>query len=371
LFGQTGSKTTVYFDFNESRLNNNCKKSLDSLIQYLKPLTVYTIHLDGHTDNIGSDNYNDKLSAARVISVREYFSKKQIDATAIQLDNYGEKIPMIPNVSESNRAVNRRVEITIDVQKKISVIQSATSPEQQIKDSLEKSINELLIVPIGSSIIGGYNITVITNTNEMEANNFTTMTVQDSALASNLIICWEPEKGKPIPKEPLTLRIPARQNPYCKLPQVNFYDSQNDSASGLIKWNELLFPGWKSEVINGNEYFTIVIYPLDMTRRCANMDCKKLYEAKSQLLLASKKYTIKQVKIIYESANALMIGYETSKNLWTLRLWPLKDVPSPTIKLKIVDKKGNEKTISTKLENLKTNKAGVYIIRKRQLKKML
>lgn len=371
LFGQIETKTTIYFDFNESRIDNRACKSLDSLVQHLKSFTDYSINLGGHTDSIGSNLYNDKLSLRRAIAVKSYLALKNIDTNKVKFDSYGKRKPIVPSISLSNRAFNRRVEITINVNKNTNLIDSASLSNQQNNDKTEKQKNEIPVIPYGNSIISGYNINVITNTSEMEANNFTTMTVQDSALASNLIICWEPEKNKPLPKEPLTIRVPASRNPYCKLPKVNYYDAQNDSATGLIKWNELLFPGWKSEIINGFEYFTIVINPTDRNRRCANMDCKKLYETNSSLFLVSKKYTIKQVKIIYESANALMTGYLYSRNLWTLRLWPINDVPSPTIKIKIVDKNGNEKTISTILSKLPIDKKGNYIIRKRQLKKML
>ena len=336
LFGQTETKTLVYFDFNTSLLDTRAGRSLDSLVQYLKLTADYTVYLSGHTDSIGSSNYNYKLSESRVISVKDYLVAKKIDVAKIRFESYGKTKPILSNISLSNRVINRRVEITIFGPQKPSLTESKPVNTEIDKESSEKSKIEVPTIPYGNSTIAGYNITVITNTTEMEANNFTTMTVQDSALASNLIICWEPEKDKPIPKEPITLRVPAGKNPYCKLPQVSYYDSQKDSATGLINWNELLFPGWKSESINNIEYFTIVINPTDRTRRCANMDCKKLYETKSKLLLVSKKYTIKQVKIIYESANALMTGKESSKNLWVLRLWPISDVPPPTIKIQII-----------------------------------
>ena len=261
LFGQTETKTLVYFDFNTSLLDTRAGRSLDSLVQYLKLTADYTVYLSGHTDSIGSSNYNYKLSESRVISVKDYLVAKKIDVAKIRFESYGKTKPILSNISLSNRVINRRVEITIFGPQKPSLTESKPVNTEIDKESSEKSKIEVPTIPYGNSTIAGYNITVITNTTEMEANNFTTMTVQDSALASNLIICWEPEKDKPIPKEPITLRVPAGKNPYCKLPQVSYYDSQKDSATGLINWNELLFPGWKSESINNIEYFTIVINP--------------------------------------------------------------------------------------------------------------
>ena len=97
LFGQTETKTLVYFNFNSSQVDTRADKSLDSLVQYLKLANDYTIYLSGHTDSIGSSNYNYKLSESRVISVKDYLLAKKIDVAKIKFESYGKTKPMLSN----------------------------------------------------------------------------------------------------------------------------------------------------------------------------------------------------------------------------------------------------------------------------------
>lgn len=138
---------TVYFSFNVSTLDNNATQSIESLIQQLSLSTDYTIHLSGHSDNIGSDTYNDKLSEQRVIAVKNYLIAKNIDSTKIRLDSYGECSPAVPNTSNNNRALNRRVELTI-ITNKINTVPSQTiSPEQHNKDIISPQKQENIVIP--------------------------------------------------------------------------------------------------------------------------------------------------------------------------------------------------------------------------------
>lgn len=71
------------------------------------------ISINGHTDNQGSDSYNQKLSEQRAKSVYEYLLKKGINNNKIKYKGYGETVPLTNNDTEENRKKNRRVEIEI------------------------------------------------------------------------------------------------------------------------------------------------------------------------------------------------------------------------------------------------------------------
>ena len=130
---------TVCFGFNSSVLDDHSRQSLDNIIYKLDSLSVYNIHLSGHTDNTGPDNYNNKLSEERVIAVKNYLISKNIDSTKITFDFYGERIPAVPNTSEENRALNRRVEVTVSGQKTepetLQIPPQITSPEAVKQDT--------------------------------------------------------------------------------------------------------------------------------------------------------------------------------------------------------------------------------------------
>jgi hypothetical protein len=109
--------TTVCFAYNSSVLDEQTRQDLDKVVSQLDSLSDYTIHLSGHTDNTGSEDRNKQLSKERVIAVKNYLVSKNVDSTKIILAFYGESKPVIANTSEENKALNRRVEITISGEK--------------------------------------------------------------------------------------------------------------------------------------------------------------------------------------------------------------------------------------------------------------
>ena len=87
---------------------------LDEAIVVLKDNPSVKVSIDGHTDSDGSDAYNQVLSEKRAASVRSYFEKNGgLDASRFVVKGYGEKMPAVANDSRENKAINRRVELTI------------------------------------------------------------------------------------------------------------------------------------------------------------------------------------------------------------------------------------------------------------------
>lgn len=101
----------VLFDFNKSDIKPVAYDSLNKVVDILRIDPSLKIEIQGHTDSIGSEKYNEKLSTARAIAVMEYLIAKGIDAERISASGYGETRPIAPNDTEVGRAKNRRVEL--------------------------------------------------------------------------------------------------------------------------------------------------------------------------------------------------------------------------------------------------------------------
>ncbi|MDO8999658.1 MAG: OmpA family protein [Bacteroidota bacterium] len=103
----------LVFDVNKSQILEQSFKELKELASYLKNNPNYKIELIGHTDNIGSEEDNIKLSEARAKEVANYLIKEGVEAKRISYKGYGSEQPIKPNTSEENKLENRRVEFKL------------------------------------------------------------------------------------------------------------------------------------------------------------------------------------------------------------------------------------------------------------------
>lgn len=101
----------VHFGFNKSSLNKDSKKNLDNAYEVLSKYATAKISLGGHTDSIGSEKYNMKLSIKRANAVQDYLVKKGINQNLITAEGFGELKPFASNKTAKERAKNRRTEI--------------------------------------------------------------------------------------------------------------------------------------------------------------------------------------------------------------------------------------------------------------------
>ncbi len=83
------------------------------LVEFLKRNPELKVELAGHTDDVGSASYNQKLSADRAESVRKALIDHGIDETRLTAKGYGANKPLCPNDSDEHRALNRRTEMII------------------------------------------------------------------------------------------------------------------------------------------------------------------------------------------------------------------------------------------------------------------
>ena len=103
----------AFFDFDKAVLKPEGKASLDELTSKLGDMNLEVIIAVGHTDSIGTDAYNQKLSIRRAEAVKAYLQGKGVDANRIYTEGKGEKQPVADNKSSAGRAKNRRVEIEV------------------------------------------------------------------------------------------------------------------------------------------------------------------------------------------------------------------------------------------------------------------
>jgi OOP family OmpA-OmpF porin len=103
----------VLFDFDKAILKNEGKNKLDDLATKVKAVNLEVVIAIGHTDSIGSDAYNQKLSVRRAESVKAYLVSKGVEPNRIYTEGKGEKQPVASNKTKDGRQKNRRVEIEV------------------------------------------------------------------------------------------------------------------------------------------------------------------------------------------------------------------------------------------------------------------
>jgi len=101
----------VSFDFDSARINPGFADSLDRLAEVIRKYDKTVVHVVGHTDSIGSEEYNQRLSERRARAVGDYLASRGVDPARIHTEGRGEREPRATNATEAGRQLNRRVEI--------------------------------------------------------------------------------------------------------------------------------------------------------------------------------------------------------------------------------------------------------------------
>ena len=103
----------AFFDFDKSVLKPEGKAKLDDLVSKVKGINLEVIIAVGHTDSVGTDAYNQKLSVRRAEAVKAYLVSKGIEKNRVYTEGKGKKQPVADNKTKEGRAKNRRVEIEV------------------------------------------------------------------------------------------------------------------------------------------------------------------------------------------------------------------------------------------------------------------
>jgi outer membrane protein OmpA-like peptidoglycan-associated protein len=107
--------TQVLFDFNKSEIRPSSYFVIDRVFEKLQKDNLAYVVIDGNTDKIGTDEYNQKLSERRAAAVKAYLMNKGIDENRIRNRGNGEREPVAPNETAEGRSRNRRAELLIMV----------------------------------------------------------------------------------------------------------------------------------------------------------------------------------------------------------------------------------------------------------------
>ncbi len=103
----------AFFDFDKSVLKAEGKAKLDDLVGKVKGINLEVIIAVGHTDSVGGDAYNQKLSVKRSDAVKAYLVSKGIEKNRVYTEGKGEKQPVADNKTAAGRSKNRSVEIEV------------------------------------------------------------------------------------------------------------------------------------------------------------------------------------------------------------------------------------------------------------------
>jgi OOP family OmpA-OmpF porin len=106
------------FDFDKSNLKPQGKKNLDSLVSKMSGTEIRAVDVVGHTDSIGTDAYNQRLSERRASTVKNYLIDKGVPGSVISAEGRGESQPVADNKTKEGRAQNRRVEVAVEAVEK-------------------------------------------------------------------------------------------------------------------------------------------------------------------------------------------------------------------------------------------------------------
>ena len=112
---ETGfAMSNLFFAFNSHELDERSFAELDLWVNFFQGRRDVAIELMGHTDNVGSEEYNLRLSRLRAESVAKYLVSKGVSSARISAEGYGFSKPIAKNDTEEGRGKNRRVDIKFE-----------------------------------------------------------------------------------------------------------------------------------------------------------------------------------------------------------------------------------------------------------------
>ena len=103
------------FEFNSDKVSEDSYAALDIIADFLKETPNVSVKVEGHTDNIGAKEYNQRLSERRAESVANYLIDKGVDNSRVTIQGFGFSKPIASNKTEEGRSMNRRTEIKFTV----------------------------------------------------------------------------------------------------------------------------------------------------------------------------------------------------------------------------------------------------------------
>jgi OOP family OmpA-OmpF porin len=107
----------VKFDFDKAQVKEESYGDIKNLADFMKQYPQTSTTVEGHTDSVGTDTYNQQLSEKRASAVREVLVNQYgVEGERVNAAGYGETQPVADNATESGRAINRRVEAQVEAE---------------------------------------------------------------------------------------------------------------------------------------------------------------------------------------------------------------------------------------------------------------
>ncbi|MGB2578741.1 outer membrane protein OmpA-like peptidoglycan-associated protein [Elusimicrobium simillimum] len=100
---------SVDFEFDSTRLDTTAYDTLDKIAEFMAPNKQIKLIVEGHTDSVGSHEYNDWLSKARAMAIKSYIVSRGVHPDSIKVYGYGKRRPLTLDNTPEGRATNRRV----------------------------------------------------------------------------------------------------------------------------------------------------------------------------------------------------------------------------------------------------------------------
>lgn len=142
----TEHKKSVYFNTAKAQLTTLGKAQLNELIAKAGTFSDFELYIVGHTDNRGSNHYNEQLSLQRSEVVKLYLTQKGIDLKRVSIDFKGELAPVLPNTTSQNMESNRRVEVYLKGYnfENVTELEQALRSNNQTITSINPAISNLI-----------------------------------------------------------------------------------------------------------------------------------------------------------------------------------------------------------------------------------
>ncbi len=278
-FAQNSSKTfTIHFDVDKSNLTSTTIAELNKLIFEIKNAMYYEIAIAAHTDNDANAIYNTELSKKRAISVEQYLTAHNTEKKQISTHWKGENKPLNNNENETDKAKNRRVEITLNTFNLNSIedLKQAISQNYEQKYLVNTKQNDTIvgskgatiyipansfILPNGSAPNGEVEITLMEYKTNADAilNNLSTICngkILESGGMLNITASFEGEKLKIKDGKALKVEMPSNN---IKTDMQVFTGVKTEN--GAIEWElkKEKFEVKKKNIVNtktSNIYFS-------------------------------------------------------------------------------------------------------------------
>lgn len=124
-------ENAILFDVDQSTLKSQAQTNLREMADVLVKYPETNLVVSGHTDNTGTEEYNQRLSERRAQAVRGFLAENGVDASRLRAEGYGESLPVASNESVDGRAQNRRVEVQIAANQELRAKAEQQAQSQQ------------------------------------------------------------------------------------------------------------------------------------------------------------------------------------------------------------------------------------------------